>query len=260
MISPERVESPNPCSRDLWPRRDHTPGLIFCSRKEEARALAVALNERTLRGRALRTVALTGEDSIDEREGRVVELERGELDYILTVDVFNEGVDIPCVNQVVMLRQTQSAIVFVQQLGRGLRKAKDKTHLVVIDFIGNYANNFLIPIALFGDESLNKESLRQHLNAAEESGVLPGLSSVRFDKIAQELVLRAIAETRLDSMQNIKKSSMCCGNRLGHLPALGDFLRFESVDPVLLATKKAELSGTPGAAQDKTVEFESRSS
>ncbi len=81
-----------------------------------------------------------------------------------------------------MLRQTQSAIVFVQQLGRGLRKLAGKDYLVVIDFIGNYANNFLIPIALFGDESLNKESLKQHLIAAEEAGVLPGLASVRFDR------------------------------------------------------------------------------
>ncbi|MBD8867999.1 DUF3427 domain-containing protein [Nocardioides donggukensis] len=237
LISPERVDHLL-CALEIYGHAGVAPqGLIFCSRKDEARALATALNERSVRGRQLRTVALTGDDSITDRERRVVELERGELDYILTVDVFNEGVDIPCVNQVVMLRQTQSAIVFVQQLGRGLRKAADKSHLVVIDFIGNYTNNFLIPIALFGDESLNKESLRRSLIAAEESGVLPGLSSVRFDRIAQERVLRSITETRLDSMQNIKKSIDVLRNRLGRVPALSDFLRFESVDPVLIATK-----------------------
>ena len=63
------------------------------------------------------------------------------LDYILTVDVFNEGVDIPSVNQIIMLRQTQSAIVFVQQLGRGLRKLAGKECVIVLDFIGNYTNN-----------------------------------------------------------------------------------------------------------------------
>ncbi|NPC98790.1 DUF3427 domain-containing protein [Nocardioides sp. zg-DK7169] len=237
LTSPERVDH-LVHALEIYGHAGIAPrGLIFCSRKDEARALAAALNERTLRGRPLRAVALTGEDSITERERRVVQLERGELDYILTVDVFNEGVDIPCVNQIVMLRQTQSAIVFVQQLGRGLRKATDKSHLVVIDFIGNYANNFLIPIALFGDESLNKESLRRSLIAAEESGVLPGLSSVRFDRVAQERVLRSITETRLDSMQNIKKSIDVLRNRLGRMPALSDFMRFESADPVLLATK-----------------------
>ena len=212
-------------------------GLIFCSRKDEAHALSRALNEQTLRGTRLRTVALTGEDSIEERERVVERLESGELDYVLTVDIFNEGVDIPTINQVVMLRQTQSSIVFVQQLGRGLRNAPGKEYLVVIDFIGNYANNYLIPIALFGDDSLNKESLRKNLIAAEETGVIAGLSSVRFDRIAQERVLRSLATTKLDSLQNLKAAIDTVRNRVGRIPMLFDFLRFESVDPLLLATK-----------------------
>ncbi|MCU1508502.1 MAG: hypothetical protein JWQ12_767 [Glaciihabitans sp.] len=212
-------------------------GLIFCSRKEEAHRLSQELNLRTFRGEKLRTVALTGENSIEMREQRVEQLEAGELDYILTVDVFNEGVDIPSLNQVVMLRQTQSSIVFVQQLGRGLRKSAGKDYLVVIDFIGNYTNNYLIPIALFGDDSLNKESLRKNLIAAEEIGVIAGLSSVRFDRIAQERVLASLAQTRLDSLSNLKSAIETIRNRVGHTPALFDFLRFESVDPVVMATK-----------------------
>jgi superfamily II DNA or RNA helicase len=213
-------------------------GLIFCSRKEEARALSEELNRRDLRGTRLRTVALTGDDSIDERERRVTELEEGRLDYILTVDVFNEGVDIPSVNQVIMLRQTQSAIVFVQQLGRGLRLAEGKDYLVVIDFIGNYNNNFLIPIALFGDESLNRESLRERLNETVEAGALPGLSSVSFDEVSRERILRSITQTKLDSMANLKAALVSMENRVGRTPSLWDFWRFESVDPVLLGTKK----------------------
>ena len=213
-------------------------GLIFCSQREEARLLSIALNKRSARGKLLRTVALTGVDSIEHREAVVRQLEVGELDYVLTVDVFNEGVDIPCVNQVVMLRQTKSAIVFVQQLGRGLRKAEGKEYLVVIDFIGNYANNYLIPIALFGDESLNKESLRKNLIAAEEVGVLPGLSSVRFDRISQQRILNSIVETSLDSMSKIRSAVESMSRRVGGVPRLADFLRFESVDPVLLATKR----------------------
>lgn len=116
------------------------------------------------------------------------------MDYLLTVDVFNEGVDIPSINQIIMLRQTQSATVFVQQLGRGLRKHPAKDYVVVLDFIGNYQNNYLIPVALFGDESLHKESLNQRLAAAEESGVLPGLASIRFDRVSQRRVLRSIAD------------------------------------------------------------------
>lgn len=212
-------------------------GLIFCSTKAEARELSAALNTSRLRGKPIRTVALTGEDPIPVREAMVGKLESEELDYILTVDVFNEGVDIPSVNQVIMLRQTQSSIVFVQQLGRGLRKAKGKEYLVVIDVIGNYANNFLIPVALFGDNSLNKESLRENLIAAEEAGALPGLSSVHFDKIAQQRVLNSIRDTKLDDMSRLKSAIVAMRNRVGGIPRLWDFHRFESVDPVVLATK-----------------------
>lgn len=211
-------------------------GLIFCSRRDEAAALAEALNGLPLRGKPLRVVALSGLDSIAAREDAVRRLESGELDYILTVDIFNEGVDIPTVNQVVMLRQTQSAIIFVQQLGRGLRKADGKDYLVVIDVIGNYANNYMIPIALFGNDSLNKESLRRDLIAAEERGAVAGLSSVQFDRIAEARVLEAISRVKLDSLANLKKAIRTMETRVGRLPDLWDFVRFESVDPVLLAT------------------------
>lgn len=213
-------------------------GLMFCSRKEEARSLSEELNRRELHGKMLRTVALTGEDSVALRERYVQQLESGGLDYILTVDIFNEGVDIPSINQVVMLRQTQSSIVFVQQLGRGLRIAPQKEYVVVIDFIGNYSNNYLIPIALFGDESLDKESLRKSLISAEESGVFAGLSSIRFDRIAQERVLRSIAQERLDSLPNLKSAVELIRNRVGRIPFLHDFLEFNSVDPVVLSTKE----------------------
>lgn len=238
LISPERVGHLIQ-ALDLYGQAGVAPrGLIFCSRVEEARMLSEELNKWSLRGQPLRTIALTGEDSIEAREQRVAQLESGELDYILTVDVFNEGVDIPTLNQVIMLRQTQSAIVFVQQLGRGLRLAEGKDYLAVIDFIGNYTNNFLIPIALFGDDSLNRESLRERLNEAVEGGALPGLSSVSFDEISRERILNSIKQTQLDSMSNLKNALLAMRNRVGGVPKLWDFYRFHSVDPVLLATKK----------------------
>lgn len=83
-----------------------------------------------------------------QRDEYVRKLTEGELDYLFTVDMFNEGVDIPAVNQIVMLRSTESSIIFTQQLGRGLRKFPHKESVVVIDFIGNYNNNYLIPVAL----------------------------------------------------------------------------------------------------------------
>lgn len=211
-------------------------GLIFCSRVDEATALSTELNSLLLNGRPIRTVALSGIHSVDERLESVARLERGELDYILTVDIFNEGVDIPAVNQVVMLRQTKSAIVFVQQLGRGLRKAPAKDYTIVIDFIGNYTNNYLIPIALFGDNSQDKESLRRRLIEAEERGVLANISSIRFDRIAQKRVLDAVAVTKLSSAALLKPALEAMRARLNRVPRLLDFATSDSTDPVVLAT------------------------
>ena len=88
------------------------------------------------------------------------------LDYIFSRDILNEGVDIVEVNQVIMLRPTQSPIVFIQQLGRGLRKAPGKEYVVILDFIGNYNNNFMIPVALSGDRSYNADVIRKLVETA----------------------------------------------------------------------------------------------
>lgn len=213
-------------------------GLIFCSKNAEASELSKLLNLSEVHGKKLRTIALSGQNSVEERESAVLKLERGELDYIATVDIFNEGIDIPTVNQVVMLRQTHSSIVFTQQLGRGLRKAEGKDHLVVIDFIGNYDNNYLIPIALFGDSSLNKDSIRKKIIDAQEAGAIAGLSSVNFDSISKERIYNSLAITKLDSMSNLKKSFEELQNRLGRAPLLLDFSRFDLVDPNVIATKQ----------------------
>ena len=143
-------------------------GLVFCSRKDEAKELSSKFDERSKKnGQLYRTEVLTGEDSQERREKAMSELTADELsedciDYIFTVDIFNEGVDIPEINQVIMLRPTESPVIFIQQLGRGLRKYEDKEYVVILDFIGNYMNNFMIPIALSGDHSYNKIYAQVH--------------------------------------------------------------------------------------------------
>ena len=172
LVSDERVEHILEKIKEYGCDTGHTRGLIFCSRIEEARQLSQSFNSR-----GFSSLAITGSDPEETREKAIKRLESdkdNKLDYLFTVDVFNEGIDIPKVNLVVMLRPTTSAIIFVQQLGRGLRKADGKEYLTVIDFIGNYRNNYLIPIALFGDPSYNKDRLRKLLSAG--SSLIPGAS------------------------------------------------------------------------------------
>ncbi len=202
-----------------------TRGLIFCSRNQEAEELSQVLNER-----GLRTVALSGKDSQEVREREVEKLERDALDYILTVDIFNEGIDIPSLNQIVMLRNTQSSIVFIQQLGRGLRLYPQKEFVTIIDFIGNYKNNYLIPMALYGDKSYNKDNYRRKLGQHHQ---LSGVTTINFEEVAQEQIFASITETRLSSMANLKKEYLDLQNRLGRTPFLYDYYRERSLDPLV---------------------------
>jgi superfamily II DNA or RNA helicase/HKD family nuclease len=202
-------------------------GLVFCSRIDEARALSAAFNSRGLKSKTL-----TGDDTEEDREEAIQRLESdgsNKLDYLFTVDIFNEGVDIPSVNQVVMLRPTTSSIVFVQQLGRGLRKSNNKEYLTVIDFIGNYQNNFLIPIALFGDTSFNKDKLRRLLNAG--SSMIPGASTISFTQIARDLIFKSIDKTKLDTKKLLKEDYKLLQHKLGRLPMMMDFINYQSRDP-----------------------------
>lgn len=208
---------------------DHVRGLMFCSRKEEAVKLTVALNEH-----GLKTVALLGNHSPDERLRRVNELESGELDYIITVDIFNEGVDIPSINQVVMLRQTQSSIIFIQQLGRGLRKHNSKEFVTIIDFIGNYKNNYLIPVALSGDRSQNKDSIRKN---TKDTCYIKGVSSINFEEIAKKQIFKSISDSKLTSMKILREAYIELKKRLGRVPSLLDFYTTNSLDPIVIVTE-----------------------
>ncbi len=150
------------------------------------------------------------------------------LDYIFTVDIFSEGVDIPEINQVIMLRPTQSAIVFVQQLGRGLRKADNKDFVVVLDFIGNYKNNFLIPIALSGDRSYNKDNIRRYV--MEGDRVIPGISTVHFDEISRKRIFAAIDTANFSDIKLIKENYTNLKYKLGRIPRLKDFDEYGEMD------------------------------
>ena len=204
---------------------DKVKGLIFCSSKQEAHELALKLNQN---GKNCR--ALTGDDTIETRNEVVAQLERGKLEYILTVDIFNEGIDIPSINQVVMLRNTQSSIVFVQQLGRGLRKHESKEYVTIIDFIGNYKNNYLIPIALFGDKSMNKDNYRRELR---EPNILNGLTTINFEEVAKEQIFKSITNTSLSNMKILQEAFIDLENKLGRHPLLVDYLNYNSIDPLV---------------------------
>ena len=205
-------------------------GLVFCNRNEEARTLSEKFNER-----GYRTRALSGEDSDATRNRAIADLESGALQYLFTVDIFNEGIDIPCLNQIIMLRRTESPIVFVQQLGRGLRKAEGKEYTLVLDFIGNYQKNYLVPVALSGDRTYNKDNLRKYVK--EGSTVIPGCSTVNFDRVSEARIFRAIDGGNFSEAKRIKSEYTNLKNILGRIPSLADFDENEAMDPLIIFGK-----------------------
>jgi superfamily II DNA or RNA helicase len=219
---------------------DRVKGLIFCSSIKESETLSEKLN-KTINpntGRLFRTIALNGNASEEERAKAFERLagndnlDDGEdnthLDYILSVEILNEGVDIVEVNQVIMLRPTQSPIVFIQQLGRGLRKADGKEYVVILDFIGNYNNNFMIPIALSGDRTYNKDNIRRFV--IEGGRTIPGTSTIHFDEISRKRIFASVDNANFSDVKLIKDNYTTLKNKLGRIPSLKDFDDYGEMD------------------------------
>ena len=237
LTSDERVKNIIEKAEYYKPYGKKVHGLVFCNTVEECKELSRKMNEH-----GYRTVPLTGKDSIETRKDAIerVQAEEGDcLDYIFARDVFNEGIDIPKINQILMLRPTQSAIIFVQQLGRGLRKTDDPNKsLIVLDFIGNYENNFLIPVALSGDRSHDKDNLRRFMM----NRYLPGCSTVGFEKIVEERILSNINRTKLSDLTRLKSEYLLMKARLGRPPTLCDLLHGGSLDPVVVIDSTKNLN------------------
>lgn len=215
---------------------DRVKGLIFCSRKEEAKELSEKFNQT---GR-YHTIMLSGDDSQQSREDAIDRLvsdtRTDRLDYIFTVDIFNEGVDVPEINQVILLRPTESPIIFVQQLGRGLRKAEGKEFVIVLDFIGNYQTNYMIPIALSGDRSGNKDNIRRSL--MEGNNIIKGASTIYFDEISRDRIYKSIDTADLNQVRLLKKEYQSLKYKLGRIPHLKEFDDLGELDPLRIIDKK----------------------
>ncbi|WP_417852143.1 DUF3427 domain-containing protein [Bifidobacterium panos] len=223
------------------PYHQQVTGLVFCSRVDEAQELSDLFNEQTNQQaeRKYRTIALTGKASEGKRDEAIRRLQLDEsdpdgLDYIFTVDLFNEGIDIPAVNQIVMLRNTQSSIIFTQQLGRGLRKFPHKESVTVIDFIGNYNNNYLIPVALYGNTG-DRDAARKNLQRQTI-----GLSSISFDPIAKERILKSLDTADWSDMKKLSEQYRQLRFQLGRIPMLTDIYRHDPSLPLTMASKNSD--------------------
>jgi hypothetical protein len=162
-------------------------GLAFCVSVVHANFMAEFFNRS-----GLPAIALSGADSQDARTAAVQKLSGGQLKIICSCDVFNEGVDIPDANAILLLRPTQSPVIFQQQIGRGLRHAKGKDVCLVLDFVGLYSNEFRFDVLL---RSVTGQNRRQIVDSVTNGfSTLPAGVHIQFDRVARDRVLDNLRE------------------------------------------------------------------
>ena len=127
---------------EAWTAHAGTRTLAFCVSQRHAEVMAEAFRDR-----GVRAVAVHSGEGSAPRHASLDAFARGDLDVIFSVDLFNEGLDVPAIDTILLLRPTASPVVFLQQLGRGLRRSDGKTHVTAIDFVGNH-RSFLTPARL----------------------------------------------------------------------------------------------------------------
>ena len=184
----------------------------FCTSRHHAEYMAKVFNENNIPSAAVYS-GEKGEYS-EERNIALSKLTSGELKVIFSVDMFNEGLDVPAIDMVMFLRPTQSPTIFLQQLGRGLRKFKDKKYLNVLDFIGNYKKANLVPFLLSGREYSASECKKNKQGDYE----FPEECIVDFDfKIID--IFKKQAEREMKVKDKVKEQFEVVSQMLGYRPS-----------------------------------------
>lgn len=184
----------------------------FCTSRHHAEYMAKVFNENNIPSAAVYS-GEKGEYS-EDRNIALSKLTSGELKVIFSVDMFNEGLDVPAIDMVMFLRPTQSPTIFLQQLGRGLRKFKDKKYLNVLDFIGNYKKANLVPFLLSGKEYSASECKKNKQGDYE----FPEECIVDFDfKIID--IFKKQAESEMKVKDKVKEQFEVVSQMLGYRPS-----------------------------------------
>lgn len=198
--------------------------LGFCSSIAHAEFMAEEFNRRKIS-----SIALTGKSPSDQRRAARQDLVSGKLQCIFTVDIFNEGVDIPEIDTVLFLRPTESATVFLQQLGRGLRHSHRKSHLTVLDFIGNAHAKFRYDVRYRALTGATRSELTKHL----EHGFpyLPAGCAIKLDRMSTNIVLHNIKNAIGSGIRSVVDELQSITSSLGREPSLAEFSAMASLSP-----------------------------
>jgi superfamily II DNA or RNA helicase/HKD family nuclease/SOS-response transcriptional repressor LexA len=185
-----------------WHAKAQARTLAFCASRRHADYMADYFNKAGVQAASVHTESdLTRSEALEQ-------LGSGQLDVLFSVDLFNEGVDLPQIDTVLMLRPTESKILFLQQLGRGLRLSEGKERLVVLDFVGNHHSFLNRPEMLFGPAFEHKPTRKQLIDAAHNpAALLPDGCYVNYDLGFIEF-LDSLTGDQLDAQYTKLKQSL----------------------------------------------------
>lgn len=203
--------------------------LGFCVSVLHAEFMAEYCNSNNLRA-----IALTGQTPNIERQQAQSKLERGEIQFIFTVDLYNEGIDIPSVDTVIFLRPTESLTLFLQQLGRGLRMDQNKSHLTVLDFIAPQNRNF--SFASRFQSLTSRPELRIDQQIESDMPYMPAGCLVHLEKQAKETILENISQATANLHGNqinaeLRKLQSAVDGDIS-LQQMMDYLHLDSPDEI----------------------------
>ena len=183
---------------------DELSAVAFCQNIEHAFFMKEEFSKK-----GYKSAVITANTSSNERSGILEKFKNKEIEILCVVDILNEGIDIPTINLLLFLRPTMSSTIFIQQIGRGLRKAKNKDFVTIIDFIGNHKKDYLL-INYFSSEVDNKDTLftkkEKIINEIKNQfSNIPKSCYVELDRICQNRIIEKIEKINFSSKNILKE-------------------------------------------------------
>jgi superfamily II DNA or RNA helicase/HKD family nuclease len=213
------------------PDLDGVRGVGFCAGQEHARYMSRSFNEV-----GIASAVILGTTGREERAQRTRAFREGELSFIFTVDVWNEGVDVPGINMALFLRPTESLTVFLQQLGRGLRHAPGKDCLTVLDFVGQTHRKYRLDTKFKALLSRDRQRIDREIESDFPN--LPAGCSIILERIARERILKKIKDV-LNNLNDFIPESIQTWERHSTEPlTFGNFIDETGLSPIAVLKNK----------------------
>lgn len=183
---------------------DELSAVAFCQNIEHAFFMKEEFSKK-----GYKSAVITANTSSNERSEILEKFKNKKIEILCVVDILNEGIDIPTINLLLFLRPTMSSTIFIQQIGRGLRKAKNKDFVTIIDFIGNHKKDYLL-INYFSNEVDNKDTLftkkEKIINEIKNQfSNIPKSCYVELDRICQNRIIEKIEKINFSSKNILKE-------------------------------------------------------